>query len=280
MLIFLTGTTGSGKSKVAHDFAIENNFKIISLDSMSVYKNLDILSDKPSKYMQEEVQYYGIDIVDPNTNFSVFDYLSYLSEMKLDLLSQEENFLAVGGTGLYFNAIVNRYNFKKIDTDYRDYLESLDLSDLQRIYIQNGFNEKNIDTNNKRRLIRALESNNEAQMKNTINFKLPKNDIGIFWDHPDYKEKIKNRTYNMVKRGLLEEVKNLDMPSRTIQQAIGYKEALEFNDEYILMDKLNRRTFKLVKKQRTWFKKINNLIYENTNSDNKIKFMMKEIADE
>ena len=247
---------------------------------MSVYKNLDILSDKPSKYMQEEVQYYGIDIVNPNTNFSVFDYLSYLSEMKLDLLSQEENFLAVGGTGLYFNAIVNRYNFKKIDTDYRDYLESLDLSDLQRIYIQNGFNEKNIDTNNKRRLIRALESNNEAQMKNTINFKLPKNDIGIFWDHPDYKEKIKNRTYNMVKRGLLEEVKNLDMPSRTIQQAIGYKEALEFNDEYILMDKLNRRTFKLVKKQRTWFKKINNLIYENTNSDNKIKFMMKEIADE
>ena len=280
MLIFLTGTTGSGKSKVAHDFAIENNFQIISLDSMAVYKNLDILSDKPSKYMQEEVQYYGIDIADTNINFSVFDYLSYLSDMKLDKLSHEENILAVGGTGLYFNAIVNRYNFKKIDADYRVYLESLQLSDLQTLYIENGFNEKNIDTNNKRRLIRAIESNNESMMKNVINFKLPKKDIGIFWDHPDYKQKIQNRTYNMLKQGLLEEVKNIDTPSRTIQQAIGYKEALEFNDESILMDELNRRTFKLVKKQRTWFKKINNLVYENTNSDNKIKFMIKKIAHE
>ena len=79
---------------------------------------------------------------------------------------------------------------------------------------------------------------------------------------------------------LKEEVKNLDMPSRTIQQAIGYKEVIEYNDESILMDELNRRTFKLVKKQRTWFKKINNLIYMNTNSENKIKFIMKEITDE
>ena len=109
MIYFLTGTTASGKSTLAHKLAIEYEMKIISLDSMAVYKDIDILSDKPDKKMREEVQYFGIDIVDQETNFTVFDYISYLSEMNLDKISYNEDLIAVGGTGLYFKALTEGF---------------------------------------------------------------------------------------------------------------------------------------------------------------------------
>ena len=75
MLYFLTGTTASGKSAIAHKIAIEKNISILSLDSMAVYKGLDILTAKPTDVMRTEVMYYGLDIADTDQNFSVVDYI-------------------------------------------------------------------------------------------------------------------------------------------------------------------------------------------------------------
>ena len=222
MLYFLTGTTASGKSRIGHEIALRRGLKILSLDSMSVYKNLNILSDKPTKSMQKEVQYFGIDIVDANINFSIFDYLAYLFEMQLDRLSQKEDILAVGGTGLYYNAIVNRFDLKSTDIEYREYLESLNLNILQSMFNVSANTENNIDIKNKRRLIRALESKNIANSKNKLNFKIPSKKIGIFWDNPDAKRNIRNRTETMLNKGLVDEVINIRNPSRTIRQAIGF----------------------------------------------------------
>lgn len=278
LLYFITGTTGSGKSLLAHELALKHSIKILSLDSMAVYRNLDILSAKPTKLMREEVEYFGLDIVEENTNFSVFDYLSYLSEIQLDKISHKEDILAVGGTGLYFNAIVGKYSFRKIDNSYRDQLEALSLESLQEIYSNIPHIETTVDINNKRRLIRAIESNNEIEYNNMLDFKLPSNNIGVFWDNPDYMENIDNRTHNMIRNGLVDEIKYLDTPSRTIQQAIGYKEVLSINDEINLINEINKKTYKLVKKQRTWFKKIKNLIYLHTDSDNKILLTLKGLS--
>ncbi len=77
MLYFLTGITASGKSRLAHEIAIERGFDIISLDSMAVYKGLDILTAKPNDVMRSQVLYYGLDIAEPDQNFSVVDYLNY-----------------------------------------------------------------------------------------------------------------------------------------------------------------------------------------------------------
>ena len=83
MLYFLTGITASGKSSLAHEIAIEKGFDIISLDSMAVYKGLDILTAKPNDVMRSQVLYYGLDIAEPDQNFSVVDYLNYLIEMEI-----------------------------------------------------------------------------------------------------------------------------------------------------------------------------------------------------
>ncbi len=277
MIYFITGTTASGKTALAHKFALENNMKIISLDSMAVYRGIDILSDKPDKKMQQEVQYFGIDIVPQDVNFSVFDYMKYLADMKLDKASYDEDMIAVGGTGLYFNAIVNSYKLKKTNYEYREYLETLPLKDLNDMYLKKFENGKNIDTNNKRRLIRALESNNEEALEEIINFNIPKEKIGIFWDNPDIKEKISYRTHKMLNIGLIEEVSNLKNPSRTIQQAIGYSEVLSGKNEEEIINSINIKTLRLVKKQKTWFKKIDNILYIESNDSTNIENNMKDI---
>ena len=277
MIYFITGTTASGKTALAHKFALENNMKIISLDSMAVYQGIDILSDKPDRKMQQEVQYFGIDIVTQDVNFSVFDYIKYLADMNLDKASYEEDIIAVGGTGLYFNAIVNSYKLKKTNKEYRDYLETLPLKDLKDMYLRKFPKGKGIDTNNKRRLIRILESNNEEALEEIINFDIPKEKIGIFWDNPDIKEKISYRTHKMINIGLIEEVSSLINPSRTIQQAIGYTEALSGKNEEEIINNINLKTLRLVKKQKTWFKKIDNILYIESNDSANVERKMKDI---
>ncbi len=279
MIYFITGTTASGKTSLAHQFALENEMKVISLDSMAVYRGIDILSDKPDSKMQQEVQYFGIDIVTQDVNFSVFDYIKYLADMNLDKASYEEDIIAVGGTGLYFNAIVNSYKLKKTNKEYREHLETLTLKDLKDMYLRKFPNDEDIDidTNNKRRLIRTLESNNEEALEEIINFNIPKDKIGIFWDNPDIKEKISYRTHKMVNMGLVEEVTNLINPSRTIQQAIGYSEALSGKNEEEIINNINLKTMRLVKKQKTWFKKIDNILYIETNDSANIEKNMKDI---
>lgn len=277
MIYFITGTTASGKTALAHKFALENNMKIISLDSMAVYQGIDILSDKPDRKMQQEVQYFGIDIVTQDVNFSVFDYIKYLADMNLDKASYEEDIIAVGGTGLYFNAIVNSYKLKKTNKEYREYLETLPLKDLKEMYLRKFPKGKGIDTNNKRRLIRILESNNEEALEEIINFDIPKEKIGIFWDNPDIKEKISYRTHKMINIGLIEEVSSLINPSRTIQQAIGYTEALSGKNEEEIINNINLKTLRLVKKQKTWFKKIDNILYIESNDSANVERKMKDI---
>ena len=94
MLYFLTGITASGKSSVAHQIAIERNIPILSLDSMAVYKGLDILSAKPNDVMQAQVKYLGINIADPDQNFSVVDYLNYLLDIDFPKMRQESTNLS------------------------------------------------------------------------------------------------------------------------------------------------------------------------------------------
>ena len=150
---------------------------------MAVYKGLNVLSDNPSILMQNEVKYYGIDIVNPSTNFSVFNYIEYLINQKINKLSLKENFLVVGGTGLYFNSLVDNYKFRSVNEKYRKNLETLTLEELQDIFININIQDETIDQSNKRRLIRAIESANKDNINETYTFSKPDDIVGIFWDN-------------------------------------------------------------------------------------------------
>ena len=249
MIYFLTGITASGKSNLAHKIAIERGMSILSVDSMAVYKGLDILTAKPSQVMQAQVKYYGIDIADPDQNFSVVDYLNYLIEQNIPEKSFNEDILAVGGSGLYVKAMIDRYEFKPTDPTIRSELEQLNFDQLKLFHELNEIPLPNVELN-KRRLIRNIEDFILEESKYVFpELCIPDNFVGVFWNHPDYKINIEKRTNYMINNGLLDEVDNLQNPSKTVLQAIG----LNLSDDY--EENINIKTKRLAKKQITWFKK-------------------------
>ncbi len=249
MLYFLTGTTASGKSTLAHKIAIEKNIPILSLDSMAVYKGLDILTAKPTDVMRSEVLYYGLDIAETDQNFSVVDYLNYLIDKNIPELSFEQDILVVGGTGLYYKSIIDSFEFRPTDPAIRAELEQLNYEQLLKFHELHEIQLPKTELN-KRRLIRNIEDNILEQSKYIfppINVK--KETVGIFWNNPNYKENIRLRTNEMIEQGLISEINNIKNPSKTILQAIG------MNIDKDIEENINIKTMKLAKKQITWFKK-------------------------
>lgn len=262
MIYFLTGITASGKSSLAHRIAIEKGMSILSVDSMAVYKGLDVLTAKPTQVMQAQVKYYGIDIADPDQNFSVVDYLNYLIEQNIPEKSYEEDILAVGGSGLYVKSMIDRFEFKPTDPTIRSDLEQLNFDQLTLFHNLNDIPFPNVELN-KRRLIRNIEDFMLEESKYVFpELCLPKGFVGVFWNHPDYRENIEKRTNYMINNGLLDEVEKLTNPSKTVLQAIG----LNLSEDY--EENINIKTKKLAKKQITWFKKESKLKMLSTGNSN------------
>ena len=274
MLYFLTGITSSGKTEIAHQIAIERNLPILSLDSMAVYKGLDILSAKPTDVMQAQVEYLGINIAESDQNFSVVDYLNYLLDIDFPKMTYDKDILAVGGTGLYFSAMVKNFEFRPTDPTIRAELEQLNFSQLMKFHEIYRIELPSVELN-KRRLIRNIESSLLEDSKYLFpKLNIPKDKVGIFWNNPDYKSNISKRTSSMITNGLTDELASLKSPSKTILQAIG----MNINSD--IETNINQKTMKLVKKQITWFQKETSLIPYTTNDSNIIKNKMIELMDE
>jgi len=274
LLYFLTGTTASGKSTLAHKIAIEKNIPILSLDSMAVYKGLDILTAKPTEVMRSEVLYYGLDIADTDQNFSVVDYLNYLIDKNIPELSFEKDILVVGGTGLYYKSIIDSFEFRPTDPAIRAELEQLNYEQLLKFHELHEIQLPKTELN-KRRLIRNIEDNILEQSKYIfppINVK--KDTVGIFWNNPNYKENIRLRTNEMINQGLISEINNIKNPSKTILQAIG------MNIDKDIEENINIKTMKLAKKQITWFKKETRLKMIESDDESIIYENMMELINE
>ena len=273
MLYFLTGITASGKSRLAHEIAIERGFDIISLDSMAVYKGLDILTAKPNDVMRSQVLYYGLDIAEPDQNFSVVDYLNYLIEMEIPEKSFEKDYLVVGGTGLYFRSLINSFEFRPTDPAIRSELEQLNVDQLLKFHEMYEIKTPDVEIN-KRRLIRNIEDSILEDVKYVFPpINIPENIVGIFWNHPDYKNRISKRTDEMIKQGVIDEMNSITNPSKTVLQAIGMNLS---ND---LAENINLKTNRLAKKQLTWFKQEDRIKIVDTDDEKVIRKEMETIID-
>ena len=273
MLYFLTGITASGKSRLAHEIAIERGFDIISLDSMAVYKGLDILTAKPNDVMRSQVLYYGLDIAEPDQNFSVVDYLNYLIEMEIPEKSFEKDYLVVGGTGLYFRSLINSFEFRPTDPAIRSELEQLNVDQLLKFHEMYEIKTPDVEIN-KRRLIRNIENSILEDVKYVFPpIHIPENIVGIFWNHPDYKNRISKRTDEMIEQGVIDEMNGISNPSKTVLQAIGMNLS---ND---LAENINLKTNRLAKKQLTWFKQEDRIKIVDTVDEKVIRKEMEMIID-
>lgn len=291
-VLYLLGATGIGKSGLAVKLAKKYNMEIISADSVQVYKGFDIGSAKITKKEMSGVMHYGIDIVLPNDNFSVSDFVNYTKDKIKEISCKGKLPLVVGGTGLYIKAFVEGYNLGGTERheDFRKELEELAQKEgLDYLYLKlKSLSPKmaeNIDKNNKVRLIRALEIatfGEEKQFKNVndeFDFKL----IALSMNREKLYQRINSRVDLMLKSGLIEEVKNLYDKYGDCQpmKAIGYKETLSYLKGKItkeeMINLISQHTRNYAKRQLTFLRGMKNISYFDVEDKDFTENLEKEI---
>ena len=264
-VLFILGPTGVGKSDLAIKLALKFNGEIISADSVQIYQGLDIGSAKVSEQEQKLVKHYAIDILPPEANFSVFDYVKLTNQLIDEIHKKGKNPIVVGGTGLYVKALTEGYDFggEGENIALRRELEQMSEMELFNKLIKlNPEKASNIDAKNKRRLVRAvlieLEGKRVSSSRPDIDFLT----FAIIDDRDVLYDKINSRVDKMINQGLVEEVTKLKQRGLTCSNqsmnAIGYKEILAFLDGAISLEKavdlIKQHTRNYAKRQMTFIR--------------------------
>ena len=301
-IIVIAGPTASGKSDLANHLANNINAEIISADSMQIYKGIDIGTGKISE-SERLVKHWGIDICDLDKPFSVAKYQKYARNCIEDIFKRKKNVVICGGTGFYIRSIIDDYNYTKPDCNaYRNrnywlnYLKEYGSDCLyEKLKELDYESAKIIHPNNTIRVIRAIELYYDglSYAKNKQNLKTIKQIYKAHMfllsvDKNTLNKRINKRVDNMIKLGLVEEVKYLKSigleDALISKNAIGYKQILNFLNGNTTLDiaieeiKLSTRQY--AKRQRSWFrhdKRYKMLEYDNINIKGAINKIIQNI---
>lgn len=264
--IAIIGTTASGKTALALEIALKRNAIILSLDSLSVYKEIDIASAKPTKEERGEIVHFGIDEVYPNETFDVLEFIECYNKAKTYALKNQKNLIIVGGTGFYLKTLIEGISLG-ITTH-----EPLDISVVdayERLYALDETYMQKIERNDKYRIEKAYNIYKQTGLSPSEYFlKYPKKpfveDLPIFeitWDVEALRKRIVLRTQQMIQQGLIDEVVFLEKKYSRLPNcmgSIGIIETLEYLDGKIsrkqLEEKIIINTSQLAKRQRTFNK--------------------------
>ena len=258
-IIVIVGPTGIGKTKCSIELASYLDGEIINGDSVSIYKDLNIGSAKPTKEEQKNIPHHLIDKIDVEEEYSVYDYQKDVRKCIEEITSRGKRIIIVGGTGLYIKAALYDYRFSK-EEDNNQYDE---LSNEEIIEKLKESKIENIpDKNNRRRLIRLLNKveNQEEISYNKDILLYPIKVIGLTTNRDILYERINNRVDKMIENGLLKEIESLKdkyQTSRILNSAIGYK---EFNDYFNhqksleeVIEEIKKDSRRFAKRQYTFF---------------------------
>lgn len=302
-VIVIIGPTAVGKTALSIDLAKKLNSEIISGDSMLIYKGFDIGTAKPSVAEQAGIKHHLIDVLEPNSSFSVTEFKERAAELVDNINARGKIPVIAGGTGLYTKALLENYNFNKTSAneDYRlsleqiakeqgkeqlhKMLETVDPKSAQRLHI-----------NDTRRVIRALEVFHQGGEYISQDKELNSNNllaydavvIGLNMDRAKLYERINNRVDIMMENGLLDEVKlllhNGVKKDCQAMQAIGYKELVWYLEGIcsleFAVDKIKQATRNFAKRQLTWFRRMSYIKWYNVteNKSDLVEEIYKEIA--
>lgn len=276
--VALVGVTASGKSEAALDFALRRgDCEIVSVDSMCVYRGMDIGTSKPAASARAAVPHHLLDLVDPDEDFTVTQFQRAARTALRDIEGRGHHALLVGGTGLYLRAVVDDLD---IPGRYPAVVAALEaeLDDGQvvtadlhaRLAQLDPVGAGRMDPTNRRRVVRALEV--------TLGSGRPFSEfgpgleaypaaavaqVGLALEPDEVDRRIAARLASMVEVGLVEEVRALAARprgiSRTARQALGYREVLAHVEagaplESCLAEALVR-TRQFARRQASWFRR-------------------------
>lgn len=255
-IIVIVGPTGVGKTKASVELAKRLNAEIINGDAVSVYKELNIASAKPTLEERSGINHYLLDKVDVCDNYTIYDYQNDARVAIEQIKEKGKNIIVVGGTGLYIKSLLYDYKFHEEEINRYD-----DLTNDQIISKIKEYGKFDIDYSNRRRIVRLLSKlENNIPLSEKADIIYPSIIIGLTTDRNTLYKVINNRVDNMLKNGLLDEINNLKdryKDSRVLNSAIGYKEFNDyFNDNNIenTVEKIKHNSRKYAKRQFTYFK--------------------------
>ncbi|MCI7533005.1 MAG: tRNA (adenosine(37)-N6)-dimethylallyltransferase MiaA [Lachnobacterium sp.] len=283
-LVILSGPTAVGKTELSIRLAKRINGAIISADSMQVYKYMDIGSAKIMPDEMEGVKHYLIDELDPSDEFNIVRFQQMAKDALKEIYTNGQIPIVAGGTGFYIQALLYDIDFTHQDSDeafrkeMADYAAEYGAEALhEKLKEIDPVSYKTIHANNTKRVIRALEyyrmtgqpisahNEQEHQKVSPYNFAyfVLTDDRKHLYDRIDYRVDL------MMKKGLVDEVKNLydmgyhkDMVS---MQGLGYKELLSYLDGECSLEEavyiIKRETRHFAKRQLTWFRRERDVIW-------------------
>lgn len=275
---FLAGPTACGKSEVSLHLAARLNAEIVSLDSMALYKGMDIGTAKPSREVRAAVPHHLIDVIEPHEEYSLADYVRAAEAACCEILTRGRKPLFVGGTGLYLRGILRGiFDGPPADWEFRRAIET-EAAEQDAGYLHESLRKidpeaaRVLHPRDTRRIVRALEvytltgrplSEQQRQRPKAA----AERPTSVFWLSPPRDwlyERIDRRVEQMFAEGLEDEVRALlaaEIPlSRTARQALGYKEVIDLLhgvfDQEAAIREVQTRTRQFAKRQHTWFRNL------------------------
>jgi tRNA dimethylallyltransferase len=275
--LLILGVTGSGKGRAAFELAKELDGEIISIDSMKVYRRMDIGTAKPPRQVREQVRYHLIDVIEPSESFSVGRFVELAQEAMEEIRGRGKRTIAVGGTALYIKALLyGLFEGPGADEEIRDELRRRAERDgLEGLYRElaevDPAAARRINGRDARRIIRGLEvyrltgkpiSSFQRQFETTEPLEGWRI-IGLRRDKAVERRRINARVKGMIEAGLVDEVRGLLAEAKPLsiqaRCAIGYAEIIDYLDGEISLEEavelIKKNTRRFAKGQRTWFKR-------------------------
>jgi tRNA dimethylallyltransferase len=282
-LFFIIGCTASGKGALGRELARRLGGQIVSVDSMKIYRRMDIGTAKPSRAVRAEIPHHCIDLVEPSESFSVAQFVEHADRAVGEIVAAGAVGLAVGGTSLYIKALSEGlFEGPSADAEIRTRLKARAAAEgLAALHAELAAVDADaaarIHPNDERRIVRALEVYHatgtpisalqrqwdSGQRRYQAVF------IGLRRDKADQARRINLRAKMMLDAGLADEVAALLAEphglSKQAARAVGYAEMIDhlagrcsLDDAFELI-KINTR--RLAKKQRTWHRRFSGVIW-------------------
>lgn len=269
-LFVVAGPTAVGKTETALGLAREFDGEIVSADSRTIYRSMDIATAKPSRAEQALVPHHLIDVVEPDGELTLAEYQTLSYRAIDDIFARNKIPFLVGGTGLYVRAVVEGYNIPRVPPNMvrRMELEQIAAPELYaRLQALDPEIAQTILPNNTRRMIRALEvieatgtKMSDLQTRHPPPYPVVK--IGLSLPRPLLYARVDARIDQMISNGLVDEVRRLvergyafDLPSMT---SLGYREIGAYVRGEITLDEavtlLKSNTRKFIRHQYNWFR--------------------------
>ncbi len=278
----ITGPTASGKSGLAVEVAEQHGAEILSMDSMAVYRSMDVGTAKPTAAERARVPHHLVDLVEPSESFDTSRWCDAADAAVADVRARGKVPLFVGGTPLYLMAFFKGLvEGPSADADLRRALEARERAEPGALHAELSKRDPEaaarIHVRDVRRLVRAIEYLEHtgvpiSERQTTFwspEWRRPCRIVAVRRTREDLHERVKVRTRAMLAGGLVDEVQGILARggfSREAGSAIGYREAVawlagRYKDEEEFRNMIRRATHRLIRRQLTWLRRLREVIW-------------------